>query len=497
MRLEELIKGMTVLGLRGAADAEVSELVYDARRATPGSCFFAIRGTRHDGNDFVEAAMNRGASVVVSERPVGRDLDVINVVVHDSRAAMGHMASRLYGEPSGELTVVGITGTNGKTTTAYMIESILRSAGREPGVLGTVEYRFGGMSEKAPHTTPFSLDLQRLLRRMRESGCDSCAMEVSSHALEQSRVAGCRFDAGVFTNLSPEHLDYHDGMESYFSAKSILFDRVLAESAKPEAFAVINADDDYGLRMASRCAVPAMLYGFSDKADVRGEALSLNQSGIAMRIKMRERAFDVCSKLCGSFNAMNALAATAVALGLGVKPKDIVSGLDALCCVPGRFEAVPNDRGVLALVDYAHTPDALRNALAHARELLAESGGRLLAVFGCGGDRDRAKRPLMGSVAAELADVVLVTSDNPRTEDPARIIEEILPGVTGRACPFDGDMGYEVVSDRRQAIHRGVELARPGDVLVVAGKGHEDYQILGDERIRFDDREELAGALRV
>nr|HPM42094.1 UDP-N-acetylmuramoyl-L-alanyl-D-glutamate--2,6-diaminopimelate ligase [bacterium] len=330
--------------------------------------------------------------------------------------------------------------------------------------------------------------LQKLLSRMREKGADSCAMEVSSHALAQERVAGCHFDAAIFTNLTPEHLDYHSDMESYFEAKALLFEELLANSGKENAFAAINVDDPYGRDLKKRCPVPVCTYGLSSSADVRASDLSFDASGLSMRVTARSGSFACRSALCGKFNALNILGAATAAEGMGIGLSAIEEAVSGVEVVPGRFESVANSKGILTLVDYAHTPDALENALSNAREL---TRGRLIAVFGCGGDRDRAKRPMMGRAAGSLADVAIVTSDNPRTEEPSAIIGEILPGVREVSSPFDGERGYEVVEDRREAIGRAVEIAREGDVVVVAGKGHEDYQIVGTVKRKFDDREVL------
>jgi UDP-N-acetylmuramoyl-L-alanyl-D-glutamate--2,6-diaminopimelate ligase len=465
MKIEELLQEVEVVEARGPAGVEVRELAYSAADVKPGACFVALRGTSHDGHDFAAEAVTRGAVAVVSERRLPLGAGVANLVVRDARLALGHMSARLCGDPSGTLALIGVTGTNGKTTTTYLLESILRAAGRQPGVIGTVEYRYAGRRLPAPHTTPQSLDLQRLLRQMREAGCDSCAMEVSSHALSQERVAGCRFDVGIFTNLTPEHLDYHRNMEGYFAAKAILFERILAEGGKANAAAAINADDPYGRELARRSEVPAVLYGLEGGTAVTGAGLRADAAGIRMRVATPAGSFDCRSPLCGRFNAHNILGAVAAAVQLGV-----------------------------ALVDDAHTPNALEKALTHARELAG--GGRLIAVFGCGGDRDRGKRPLMGRAAARLADLVIVTSDNPRTESPEAIVEQILPGVREFANASDGERGYEVIVDREEAIARAVAIARAGDVLVVAGKGHEDYQIIGKRKRHFDDREVLADLLQ-
>jgi len=492
MLLSELLRAIEVKEVRGTSDIEVRDISYSSETVGDGVLFVAMRGARRDGHEFALRAVKGGAPVVVSERPLDLGGRATNVVVEDSRVALGGLSARICGDPSGRMKLIGVTGTNGKTTTTYLVESMLKSAGLNPGVIGTVEYRFNGKSLPAPHTTPFSLDLQRLMALMRGAGCDSLAMEVSSHALDQHRVSGTRFDVGVFTNLSPEHLDYHEDMEDYFEAKAMLFERLLEEGGKSGARAVINADDPYGRDLIGRTSVYTVTFGMTGKVDIRGEVVSSDISGIRMRIDTPDGALDVTSRLRGSFNAQNILAASAAAFAAGIGIDAMRGGIEGLASVPGRFEAVENAKGVLALVDYSHTPDALEKALTHARELAG--GGRLIAVFGCGGDRDRRKRPVMGGAAGRLADVAIVTSDNPRTEDPDAIIEQIMPGVTEFMEPLFGDRGYEVISDRRQAIARAVEMARRGDVILVAGKGHEDYQILGTTRIHFDDREVLADA---
>lgn len=493
MRLNDLLKDVSGCEIRGDANVRVRDLAYDARAVVPGSCFVAMKGTRADGHDFAADAAGRGATAVVAERPLDLPAGVTVALVKDARRALALMSSAFFGNPSGALALVGVTGTNGKTTSTYLIEAMLAAAGRRPGVIGTVEYRFCGRAEPAPHTTPESYELQKLLSRMREAGVNACAMEVSSHALSQERVSGCHFDAALFTNLTPEHLDYHSDMESYFEAKALLFEELLLTSGKEGAFAAINVDDPYGRDLAKRCPVPVISYGLSLSAEVRGTDLLFDASGLSMKIEAPGLSMPCRSSLCGRFNALNILGAVSVARGLGVGAQEMMEAVRSVAVVPGRFESVENERGVLALVDYAHTPDALENVLAHAREL---SGGRVIAVFGCGGDRDRAKRPLMGRAVGRLADVAIVTSDNPRTENPLSIIEEILPGVVEAAEPLSKDRGYEVIPDRREAIRRAVELSREGDVVVVAGKGHEDYQIVGAEKRRFDDREVLKEFLR-
>lgn len=492
--MSELIEGIEVKEVRGSVDMDVSDASYSTGAIKRGSLFVAFKGTKADGHDFAKDAVGLGAVAIVSERPVDVGGDVANVIVANSRLALGVISSRLNGNPSGSMKLFGVTGTNGKTTTTYLIESILRTAGCNPGVIGTVEYRWGGRSMTAPHTTPFSSDLQQLMASMLKGGCDSVAMEVSSHALDQERVVGTQFDVGIFTNLTPEHLDYHEDMDDYFRAKAILFERLLEEGGKPGATAVINADDPYGADLVGRASVPVVTFGMEDGVDVRGIDIVSNLDGVSMTIESPKGSFGIKSKLRGGFNAQNILAAVAAAIATGIGIDLIKGGVESLRCVPGRFEAIENDRGLLALVDYSHTPDSLEKALGHAKELT--QGGRLIAVFGCGGDRDRSKRPLMGAAAARIADVAIVTSDNPRTERPEEIIEEIMPGVKESMKPLTDGLGYEVVPDRRSAIVRAAEIARDDDVIIVAGKGHEDYQILGTERIHFDDREVLAEVLR-
>ncbi|MBT3181504.1 MAG: UDP-N-acetylmuramoyl-L-alanyl-D-glutamate--2,6-diaminopimelate ligase [Deltaproteobacteria bacterium] len=496
MKLSELIKNIDLVELRGEIDPEVCDLVYSSKDASSGKCFFAIKGLSSDGHDFVGDAISNGAAVVVTEKAISNVGECVNVIVRDTRVAMAEMASRFFGEPTKSMKLIGITGTNGKTTTTYILEGIFCEAGFNPGIIGTINYRYNGKIIKAPRTTPESIDLQRLLAEMRDSGVDLCIMEVSSHALAQKRVFGCHFDVAVFTNLTPEHLDYHRDMEEYFEAKAILFNSLLEVSCKDRAFSVINGDDPYGRRLSANSKRPCMSYGLKNESTITAEGLEFNSNGLKLRVKTPDEVFECRSKLCGRFNALNILSAITAACGMGLNSGVISDAIEKLEVVPGRFESIDNDRGILALVDYAHTPDALENLLKNARELCDGNGGKLITVFGCGGDRDRAKRPLMGRAVGSLSDISFVTSDNPRTEKPESIIDEIIPGMDEVAKPLRDGMGYEVVVDRRAAIQRAVDIADQGDVVVVAGKGHEDYQILGSDRIHFDDREILKGFLK-
>lgn len=475
----------------GESGFDVEGIAYHTDQVVPGTCFVAIRGGQFDGHLFVRDAVKKGAVVVVTEEPVRLPRDVTNVVVSDTRDALARLSSAFFEDPSLKMRLVGVTGTNGKTTISYLLEGIFAAAGWKPGIIGTVEYRFGGKARRAPLTTPESYELQKLLGEMAGGGVDACAMEVSSHALDMGRVVGCHFDGAIFTNLSPEHLDYHGEMEAYFLSKMKLFTERLVASVKKTVFAAINVDDPYGRRLAASIHVPIWRYGLNSDADVSCRLLDCNAAGISMVVRSPQGEFKVRSPLLGRFNALNILASTAAGLALGADPGYIRDGLESVKRVPGRLDAVPNGRDILAFVDYAHTPDALNNVLLHAKEL---AKSRLIVVFGCGGDRDRAKRPLMGEVVSKIADVAIVTSDNPRTEDPVDIIHMILPGVARGGMAVlsrGGGRGYEVIPDRREAITRAVEISGPGDVIVVAGKGHENYQIIGKERRHFDDREVL------
>jgi UDP-N-acetylmuramoyl-L-alanyl-D-glutamate--2,6-diaminopimelate ligase len=488
MELRKLLAVLEEVQVIGDIDFEVQDIAYHAAQVKPGSCFVAVRGQCADGHDYVNEAVRRGAAVVVSEKPVKVPSKVTNVVVHDARDALARLSTEYFSNPSLNMKLVGVTGTNGKTTVTYMLEAIFAAAGFIPGVIGTVEYRYGKVRKKAEHTTPESYELQKLLSDMVGKGVDACAMEVSSHALDMGRVVGCHFDGAIFTNLSEEHLDYHGEMEAYFASKAVLFEHRLVTSHKGNVFAVINADDPYGRRLVGSVHVPIWRYGIDEKADVSCSLKMCDERGLDMIVNTPRGQANLRSRLMGRFNALNILGAIAAGLAMGIDLSTAVGAIEAVEKVPGRLESVPNDRDILAFVDYAHTPDALKNVLLQARGL---AKGRLIVVFGCGGDRDRAKRPLMGKAVAEAADIAVVTNDNPRTEDPQAIIDMILPGIE------DGAMkGYEVILDRKDAIAKAVEIAKAGDVIVVAGKGHEDYQIVGTKKKHFDDREALEDLLK-
>ena len=467
------------------ADREVQGLAYDSRQVHKGDLFVALRGLKATGADFAQDAIGRGAVAVVSDSPATETPAVPWVVVEDARHAMAVLADEFYEHPSESMTVVGITGTNGKTTTAYLLQSIFEAAGMKSGLLGTVAYRVGDEEISSARTTPESPDVQRMFRLMVDRGCRACAMEVSSHSLALKRVDETKFAAGVFTNLTRDHLDYHKDMESYFASKRRLF-----ELLPPGAPGVVNLDDPRGDAMAKAVSHP-VTYAIKKPADVTPGPLSLTWEGLEFEIRTARGSVHVRSSLIGRPNVSNILAAvsTAIAIDLGIEA--IERGLAKLEGVPGRFQVVSDRRDdIVVVVDYAHTDDALRNLLETARPLATR---RLMTVFGCGGDRDRTKRPLMGAVAARLSDVVIVTSDNPRTEDPARIIDEVKRGVPNA----DRDRGtFFTIVDRTEAIDRAIKMAQPGDLVLLAGKGHEKTQVIGTLERPFDEVEIAREALQ-
>jgi UDP-N-acetylmuramoyl-L-alanyl-D-glutamate--2,6-diaminopimelate ligase len=460
---------------KGAPAVEISGLAYDNRSVTPGTLFFCVPGFKVDGHDFAPDAVARGAAALICARPLG--LGVPEVVVPDVRAAMASAAARFYGDPTKRLQVVGITGTNGKTTTAFLVRSILERAGRRTGLLGTVTSIVGGVPEAVERTTPEAIDLQATFARMLDAGDSACVMEVSSHALHLHRVDGVHFAARVFTNLTQDHLDFHQTMEDYFAAKRMLFER-------PGGPSVVNADDEYGRRLAH--SVPgALTFGIERDADYRAVDVDFDTSGSSFHCVTRGESVATRTRLPGLFNVSNALAAIGATHSLGVPLSVAADALSEAERVPGRFEPVDEGQSFAVLVDYAHTPDSLDNVLRAAREITA---GRLHVVFGAGGDRDQGKRPLMGRVASELADRAIVTSDNPRSEDPDAIVDQVFAGTVG---------GAEREVDRRRAIELAVEGASAGDVVVIAGKGHEQGQEFeGGRKEPFDDVTVVRNALR-
>jgi UDP-N-acetylmuramoyl-L-alanyl-D-glutamate--2,6-diaminopimelate ligase len=500
MRLSSVIAGTGAAGDVGQ-DPEVAGVTADSRAVRPGWVFFAVPGTRADGHDFASDAARAGAVAVVAERVVPCGPSRL-LLAPSARRALSFAAANLLGRPGDRLALCGVTGTKGKTTVTYLVEACAQAAHVAVGVIGTITWRVPGRVRPASHTTPDPTEIQGLLAEMADAGARLAVMEVSSHALDQDRVAGLSFRAAAFTNLGRDHLDYHPDMESYFAAKRRLFDQLA-----PGGTAVVNAGDPWGRRLAGELAsrgeagAPSVWrFGVPAGGELRARDVRLGMEGVSGVLETPRGELTVRSPLVGAHNLQNLLCAAGLALALDLPPDAVSRGLSASAGAPGRLERIEG-HGVAAFVDYAHTPDSLAAACAALRAL---SPRRLLVVFGCGGDRDRGKRPLMGRAAGEAADLVVVTSDNPRTEDPAAIIDAILPGVEGSGLrrlsageAVAGGRGWLAVPDRREAIALAVAAARPGDAVLVAGKGHEDYQIVGTERRHLDDREEARRALGI
>jgi UDP-N-acetylmuramoyl-L-alanyl-D-glutamate--2,6-diaminopimelate ligase len=474
-----------VIESRGDMDIEIGDISYHSHEVKEGDLFVAIRGAKHDGHHFIEETITGGAQAIIVEQMPPQLLDVPVVWVKDTHKALAQISAEFFSHPSRKITLVGITGTNGKTTTSYVIESILKAAGREVGVIGTINYRIRGKERPAPTTTPQSYDLQRLLSEMISDGINDVVMEVSSHALDQERVRGCHFDVGIFTNISPEHLDYHEDMDRYFAAKKRFFQEILVETEK-DPWTIINVDDPL-LKDFQKELPPlrAMTYGL-DRGEVRASNREVSLEGIRATLTTPAGALKIRTSLIGEYNLYNIMAATAVGISLGITPEAIKKGIETLSRVPGRMERVGTGNPWI-LVDYAHTPDALEKTM---KEIKGLAMGKVFVVFGCGGDRDRTKRAPMGRIAAQWSDLAIITSDNPRTEDPLNIIEEIERGASEISS-----LRYRIIPDRREAIKQAIALAEPHDIVLITGKGHEDYQIIGDKRFPFDDREEARKAL--
>lgn len=499
MGLSELLEGVRVTKLYSSMygrmvftqDLSIRNIQYDSRKVQRDDLFVAIAGTKADGHRYIDAAINSGAVAVVMQDesawpdPYFMHSGVIKLVVPDSRIALARMSANFYRHPSRQLRLVGVTGTNGKTTTTHLIKSVLEAAGDKVGLIGTIEYRIGDERIPATHTTPESLELNALLAQMVERHCTAAVMEVSSHSLALHRVHGLQFSIGVFTNLTQDHLDFHGTMAEYFAAKKLLFDTLDAS-----AYAVTNVDDPCGLSIVVQTAAKTLTYGIRGKADVAASEVSLSVQGAHFTVSYGAISGVVESSLTGQFNVSNILAACATGMALQISPDVIRTGIGALRSVRGRFEQIHSPQGWTAVVDYAHTPDALESCLSTIRRLMsAGKGGKLITVFGCGGNRDRGKRAMMGAIASRMSDMVIITSDNPRQEDPRAIIEEIRAGVVA-------GMNVHVEIDRREGIRIALGFAAPGDVVLIAGKGHEDYQVIGETKIHFDDREEVETFLR-
>jgi UDP-N-acetylmuramoyl-L-alanyl-D-glutamate--2,6-diaminopimelate ligase len=487
MTLSELLAGSS---LRSEIPPELAHTVvhgleYDSRRVRKGFVFFAFAGARVDGRVFAEQARENGAIVTVSELPPPSGWTGGWIEVEHGRQALALAAAAFYGKLDEKLSLTGITGTNGKTTTTFLVDSILRYAGKTTALVGTIEYRMGPKTLPAPNTTPESLDLQRLFSDLDSIGGTHVTMEVSSHALALGRTYGLHFHTAVFTNFTRDHLDYHGTMDRYFAAKKLLFD---GSGAPPPRFAVINRDDEWGRKLPSPGnATDVLWYGLGKDAMLRARHIRSTGSGLHFEVALEKTKFEIVSPLMGRFNIFNILAACGTAMTYQLPPETIARGIEACKGVPGRFERVDEGQAFLVIVDYSHTDDALRNAITAARAL---GPTRLITLFGCGGDRDRTKRPLMGQAASELSDVVVLTSDNPRSEDPLQIMNDVLVGIRR------SDTRTIIEPDRAAAIRKALEEARSGDLVLLAGKGHETYQIFRDKTIHFDDREVAREALR-
>jgi len=486
MLLKDLVQALPSATVEGALDREIAGLTYDSRRVTPGMLFVAIPGQHTDGPEFIDAAVERGATAILCERRRSVPARVTQISVPDVREALACASRAYYEDPSARLKIIGVTGTNGKTTVAFMVKAILEATGTKTGLLGTVRYEIGDRMIPAQRTTPESLEVHQMLSQMKKAGCEACVMEVSSHALDQKRVSGVAFDVGLFTNLTRDHLDYHGTMENYFAAKQKLF-AALGRDRKPLA-AVINIDDAFGARLAQAKEIGVKLtYGLQKAAQLRATRIELHPDGSRFVVEAPNRKFAVRLPLIGRHNIYNALAALGAGLALQVDVVKMQAALNALAPVPGRLESVSAGQPFGVFVDYAHTDDALRNVLTTLRET---TQGRLLLVFGCGGNRDVGKRARMGQVAAQLADLTVITTDNPRKEDPAKIAGQIEEGY--RAVRTDG---YTMELDRSLAIQQILAKATPADAVLIAGKGHETYQEFEDTVVPFDDRVHAQEAL--
>lgn len=472
MRLTDIISDLENVEITGDTSAEVKGIAYDSRDVAEGFIFVCIKGYKTDGHNYISEAVKRGALVLIVGESVEVPKGITIIKTSDTRDALAKVSSAYFGYPSRSMKLIGVTGTNGKTTTTYLIKSILDKKGFKTALLGTISNIIGDRVVDAKRTTPESYDLQQMFCDMRDEGTDYCIMEVSSHSLELKRVAGCNFNVGIFTNLTRDHLDFHVTFENYFNAKMKLFDQ--------SRIAAINMDDEYGREILSRVKIPVITYSEKANGDVRAINVEITSKNSKFTLMYKDDKVQISLPLPGRFNVYNALAAASACIKEGLSLKDIKAGLESVSGIPGRSEVIDSGRGFTIIIDYAHTPDGLENILNTVREYVK---GRIITVFGCGGDRDKTKRPIMGEVAGRLSDICIVTSDNPRSEDPVSIIDDIIPGIKKTG------INYKVMPDRRDAIHAAMSTAMANDLVVIAGKGHETYQILKDKTIHFDERE--------
>ncbi|MCG2829723.1 MAG: UDP-N-acetylmuramoyl-L-alanyl-D-glutamate--2,6-diaminopimelate ligase [Desulfobacteraceae bacterium] len=490
-------------------DYEIGSIHYRAQEVKPNGLFVAVKGFKADGHDFIDEALARGASIIVTQKPVNKESAIIEV--ENTRRALAAISANFYGNASEKLFIIGITGTNGKTTTAYIIESILAEAGFRVGVIGTINYRYAGRVFPNPMTTPEALDLQKILAEMHENGITHVVLEVSSHAIDLHRIDCCRIDIGVFTNLTRDHLDYHGDMDSYWFCKKRLFTEHLKTGPKKShAMAVVNCDDKrgkglYNLLSEASDSMPVISTGSTADKMIWPDNIKYSLTGITGKISTKLGTFNFKSPLAGEHNLENILSATGVGIALGLSSAIIKAGIEKTGWIPGRLEFIPNKAGKFVFVDYAHTPDALEHVLSSLKSIKDNEIGRIICVVGCGGDRDRGKRPQMGEIAGRLCDLAIITSDNPRTEDPMEIISRIIEGIKQTPSKEHTlsdlakgiqEKGYVIEPDRRKAIKLSITSAGPGDIILIAGKGHETYQLIGGETFPFDDREEAREALK-
>ena len=478
MRLKELLKGIDYIRIEGVQDIGIEDLYYDSREVTPNSLFFCIKGLTVDGHDFAPQAVAKGAKVLVLERDVDVDGDITKVFVPNSKTAMAYMAKNFYRNPTKDINFIGVTGTNGKTTVTYLVKSILEKAGQKVGLIGTISNMIGDRKMPSKFTTPESLELQKLLREMADENVDSVVMEVSSHSLVLGRVEGCEYDIGVFTNLSQDHLDFHANMEEYRDAKAKLFTQ--------SKLAIINEDDKNGRWIKKRVPTKVFTYGIYKDADIYARELEITDRGVAFHLHTPSGSIPINLAIPGIFSIYNGLAAASICYNLGISLEIIAQGLQEVKGVDGRFELLDTGTDYSVILDYAHTPDGLENILTTAKEF---AKGRIITLFGCGGDRDHGKRPIMGEIAGKYSDLCIITSDNPRSEDPMDIINDIVPGVEKTGCD------YTIIENRREAIEYALAQAQKDDIVILAGKGHETYQILKDKTIPFDEKQIVAEIL--
>ena len=490
MKIKDLVKGLKV-AIDGNPETEISGIVYDSRDAYAGCLFAALHGTREEGKKYIGDAAAKGAAAVLTDDSgvkagdLGRAITLL--ACDDVSETLGEVSSKFFGSPSASMKIFAVTGTNGKTTITYLLEEIFKGQSVNLGVIGTISYRYGPVNIPAPNTTPQSSDLHRILRQMKDLGADGAAMEVSSHGLVQGRISGCDIDAAIFTNLTREHLDYHKTMEEYKNAKSLLFEKYLAKSAKKDKFSVINLDDPCGKELVNTAAGGIITYGINSDARIKASGISAGRDGTDFTMEIEGRKMRVRTKLVGTYNIYNILAAAGCAFSQNADMTKVAESIEKFRPAPGRFETINAGQPFTAIVDYAHTPDALENILSAVRAI---EHGKIITVFGCGGDRDRSKRPLMGEISCRLSDYTVITSDNPRSENPERIALDVEVGFQRIKC-----QNYEVIIDRAKAIEKAIGMCGTNDILVVAGKGHEDYQIIGEKKIHFSDRETLTALL--